>query len=146
MQPFYFVAKPNVVLPYSVYDREELGKLTDMKYSQQRIFIDSFEKTPARLELFHYVLAVSVNVGIDDIEKHLSCHVLNSDAVANFHFLSVSLTSLFLFITHNIDKRFMRLRAFSNWLYKELSNDFPQLFSDYTVIPQKDGTFLLKLE
>ena len=145
-QPFYFVAKPNIVLPLSIFDRDELTAMTDMQYKHPRILMDVFEKTPARLALFHYVIAVAANIGIDDVDKHLSSNVLNSDAVANYHFLSVSLTDLFLFVTHPIDKRFLRIRAFANWIYQELVKDFPQLFSDYTVVPQKDGTFLLALE
>lgn len=141
--PFYFVVKPQVTLPYSIYERDVLGGLTSLNKTQLNIFLDSFGDKMSRLCLFHYVLAVRDGDWLTDLEEFIPYAALNSQA-SEYRFITLSLKQIFDFVTTEIALNYQKLRYFSNWLYQSIKADFPDLFNEYTLVIQKDKTFTLQ--
>jgi hypothetical protein len=146
MQPYYLVVRPEVTLPYSIYERDELAQLTDLQRSHSRILLDSFGKRMTALSLFQFVFAVHNDV-VDPtiLERYLSFKSNSSEAADSFYFIQTDLKELFLFVTCGYYDNH-KIRMFMNWTYTIINTMFPDLLSDYTIVPQKDQTFILEKE
>lgn len=99
------------------------------------------------LSMFHFTFAVHINMFENaDLERYLTFTGNNSIASETYFFVSANLKDLFLFMTGSMAGASLTVCKFMNYVYQTVDSMFPDLLSDYTVVPQKDGSFILEKE
>lgn len=135
-KPFIVISNPEVNLPPSLLDREELQLNVALSDPPPSILLGAFNGSLSHMAMFSYICAVHNEFPFDSLSKDFRYTMYTTTACDTHIFLSFTLLDAYLFVTSGQEHE-KSIQFFSMFLIEMIQSRFPKLFQSFVKKPTK---------